>query len=266
MTIVAGSPMDTGSTTDIGVGPVLVNASDLGSSTTKGWRPPQWSSSSAYVITTPITKDGGGNVYVLTPLRVGHELALRRTEHPVQSGAAITDHAYVLPTKVVMEVGVSDAMDTFRSGMWGGSSSSTSVNAFAALQELARKRVVVKLQTRLRSYNNMLVESVAAEETSRTIAAGRFHVVFSEIFVASTQVITATTRLDANPASGKGVVTPSQPTLQTLLNYMLSAYYPAEVTSPGAVSGVKGAGTASSVPVQTIQQDSFLTRYLEGRL
>ncbi len=272
MTIIAGSSMGDVSNT-IGVGPALVNTNQLlsGSAANKavassagsklvvnGWRPPQWSSP-VYLILVPTT----GASYVLTPLRVAHELVLRRTEHPVQSGAAITDHAYVLPTKLMMEIGVSDVMDIPFPGMWGGSGGSTSVNAFDALCELARQRTLVIVQTRLRSYPNMIVESVSAEETSRTVASGRFHVVFSEIFIASTQAA-ATARPDTTNVFGKGTVTPAPLTLQTLLNYVPSAYYPAETGSPSSVvvsgTGVPsftpstaiGAGTASSYSMQTI--------------
>ena len=252
----------------VGVGPVSVNPSTGVTTISKSsniWRPPQWQSGTPYMITMPAKSGDEAQYYVLTPLRVAHELVLRRTEHPVQSGAAITDHAYVMPTKLMMEIGVSDSMDTYTSGMWGGSSTSTSVNAFDALCELARQRTLVIVQTRLRSYPNMIVESVSAEETSRTVASGRFHVVFSEIFIASTQVAAAATaRPDTNAVSGKGIVTPAPLTLQTLLNYVPSAYYPAETGSPSsvAVSGTGvlsftpstaiGAGTASSYSMQTI--------------
>ena len=255
----------------VGVGPVSVNPSTGVTTISKSsniWRPPQWQSGTPYMITMPAKSGDEAQYYVLTPLRVAHELVLRRTEHPVQSGAAITDHAYVMPTKLMMEIGVSDSMDTYTSGMWGGSSTSTSVNAFDALCELARQRTLVIVQTRLRSYPNMIVESVSAEETSRTVTSGRFRVVFSEIFIASTQVAAAATaRPDTNASSSKGTVTPAPLALQILLNYVPSAYYPAEVTSPlspaaaaafPGTSTAKGAGTVSSYPIQTLQQASFL--------
>ena len=224
------------------------------------------------MITMPAKSGDEAQYYVLTPLRVAHELVLRRTEHPVQSGAAITDHAYVMPTKLMMEIGVSDSMDTYTSGMWGGSSTSTSVNAFDALCELARQRTLVIVQTRLRSYPNMIVESVSAEETSRTVASGRFHVVFSEIFIASTQVVAATARPDTSASSSKGTVT-SMPTLQqiqqmygVLPNGMVpyTGYVGSITPTPAMNAGVAnngstaiGAGIASSYSMPTGYQGAL---------
>jgi len=237
------------------------------------WRPPQWANNKAPYMITVLTGPYVDDCYVLTPLRVSHELVLRRTEHPVQTGAAITDHAYVLPTKVLMEVGVSDAMDVFVAGMWGGSAASTSVNAFEALRNLAKTRALVSVATRLHAYTNMLVESVSAEETSKTIAAGRFQVIFSELFIAGTQVVAATARPDTSASSSKGTVT-SMPTLQqiqqmygVLPNGMVpyTGYVGSITPTPAMNAGVAnngstaiGAGTASSSPVQTLQQASFL--------
>ena len=204
------------------------------------WRPPQWQSGTLYIITVPATTSAESKTYILTPLRVAHELVLRRTEHPVQSGAAITDHAYVMPAKLIMEIGVSDSMDTYASGMWGGSSSSTSVNAFDALRELVRQRVLITVQTRLQSYSNMIVESVAAEETNRTVASGRFHVVFGELFIASTQVVAAATaRSDTLSEAGKGTITAKPTSLQVdkqFVNFLKS------LTPSTAI----GSGTATS--------------------
>lgn len=174
----------------------------------KGWRPPQWSSSPAYVITTPATTAAPSKMYVLTPLRVTHDQTIHRTEHPVQTGAAITDHAYAAPSKVHMELGVSDAMDLFSANMWGGSATSSSVNAFEALRNIARSRIVITLSTRLHVYTNMLVELVSAEETSKTIASGRFSISFSEIFIANTKVLSPSARPQDSVVFLKGTTTP----------------------------------------------------------
>ena len=234
------------------------------------WRPPQWADNKAPYMITVLTGPYVNDYYVLTPLRVSHELVLRRTEHPIQTGAAITDHAYVLPTKVLMEVGVSDAVDVFVAGMWGGSAASTSVNAFGALRSLVKTRALVSVTTRLHAYTNMLVESVSAEETSKTIAAGRFQVIFSELFIAGTQVATA--RPDTSASSSKGTVT-SMPTLQqiqqmygVLPNGMVpyTGYVGSITPTPAMNAGVAnngstaiGAGIASSYSMPTGYQGAL---------
>jgi hypothetical protein len=166
---------------------------------------------------------------------------IHHTEHPVQTGANITDHAFALAAKVIMEIGVSDVMDIPFPGMWGGSGNSTSVNAFNALRTLARSRTMVSLTTRLYSYTNMLVDLVGAEETNKTVASGVFRVAFTELFIANTQVITAPARPDViNSTTISGIITPAVPTSQVVQQF---ASFLKSLPPTTAI----GAGTATSV-------------------
>lgn len=219
----------------IGVGPALVDTSTV-SLSTQSWRPPQWSSP-VYLILVPTTSAS----YVLTPLRVTHEQAIHHTEHPVQTGANITDHAFALAAKVTMEIGVSDVMDIPFPGMWGGSGGSTSVNAFNALRTLARSRTMVSLVTRLYSYTNMLVDLVGAEETNKTVTSGAFRVIFTELFIANAQVIATPARPDVLSSDAiSGILTPAVPTSQVVQQFVsfLKSLPPTTAI---------GAGTATSV-------------------
>ncbi|HEX4209508.1 MAG TPA: hypothetical protein VHY56_03880, partial [Candidatus Binataceae bacterium] len=95
------------------------------------WRPPQWSQpaqTSIYVPATMVTPASSvitdpndplfgttlpsasgtipAAVYVFDAiLRAEHQRELRKTEHPVQTGANITDHAYLLPARITLEIG-----------------------------------------------------------------------------------------------------------------------------------------------------------------
>ena len=42
-------------------------------------------------------------------LRSTHTSRLKITDHPVQTGAALTDHSYLEPQELTMEIGMSDA-------------------------------------------------------------------------------------------------------------------------------------------------------------
>lgn len=93
------------------------------------------------------------------------------TNHPVQSGAAVADHAYLQPETVTLSVGMSDAM--IGAGTIAGEGGERSVSAYQKLLELARARRPLTLATRLETYSNMLIETVSAEETADSMNALR---------------------------------------------------------------------------------------------
>jgi len=64
------------------------------------------------VITSIVDEDGKKWVFDAF-LRIQHTQMLRITQHPIQNAASISDHAYMLPATVVMEIGMSDAMAAY---------------------------------------------------------------------------------------------------------------------------------------------------------
>ena len=116
--------------------------------------------------------DADGNRYLFDAVfSAAHELSLSVTNHPVQSGAAVADHAYLQPETVTLSVGMSDAMTG--AGTIAGEGGERSVSAYQKLLELARARRPLTLATRLETYSNMLIETVAAEETADSMNALR---------------------------------------------------------------------------------------------
>jgi hypothetical protein len=187
----------------------------------KPWRPPQWNGQAETVyVKTYITEQvktepanyepppgTGGFTYtdtstdtgrkVIGPkntseknyffdayLKIDHDSSLRVTEHPVQTGANISDHAYLLPATVVMEIGMSDAMDAYESGMFQGDASK-SVSAYKTLQRLQEERAPLTLVTRLRKYENMIVENVHAPDEAKSYYGLRATVLFKQIIMAT---------------------------------------------------------------------------------
>lgn len=94
------------------------------------YRPPQWknlpSDESQLIlvksnIAMQLDKDNPNSFigfYFDAFLREDHELGIRITEHPVQNGANISDHAYSLPVRLTLEILVSDAMDQILPGQF----------------------------------------------------------------------------------------------------------------------------------------------------
>ena len=129
--------------------------------------------------------DADGNRYLFDAVfSAAHSLSVAVTDHPVQSGAAVADHAYVEPETVTLEIGVSDAMTN--AAVIAGASESRSVSAFQKLREIALARRPVSLITRLGTYSNMLVSSVSAEESADTMAALRAEITLKALNLVQT--------------------------------------------------------------------------------
>jgi hypothetical protein len=144
-------------------------------------------------------------------LRVDHFQELRATDHPVQGGSSITDHAYLLPARVSLEIGMSDAMDSYQSGQWTGNSSK-SINAYQTLLQLQALRVPVTVTTRLNTYSNMVIESIRSGDDTRTLHGLKANVQFRQIIVGTVTTSTQSARPHTTGLFGLGLVQPLPPT------------------------------------------------------
>lgn len=227
---------------------VLVLTTDKAGS----WRPPGWNQKALYSITAPAAAaaQNPAGVSPANPtgtsgsaagatadtkyffdavLRAEHRRELKTTEHPVQTGAVLTDHAYLLPAKITLEIGMSDAMQSYQTGQWS-SDPSKSVSAFQTLLNLQKGRALLTLSTRLNTYKNVLIQSISAVESDQTRASLRATVTFVELFVATVTSPATNLRNEGLP-SGSGLSLRPQLTNSTL---------------SGAVAGIP--------PSQSVQQ------------
>lgn len=115
------------------------------------------------------------------------------TNHPVERGAAISDHAFMMPVEVEMRVGWSDS-----SGGFQGYSRAV----YAALQSLQAARQPFTVVTGKRIYRNMLIVAleVSTNETSEYSLMAR--VGLREIIIVDTQTVsTGSAATQASPQS-----------------------------------------------------------------
>lgn len=106
--------------------------------------------------------------------RIEHTAQRRITEHPVQTGANISDHSFQLPARVSLEIGMSDVMsgvhltavDSFQEGDWGDQDKS--VKAFQKIIEWQKSGAPMSIGTRLLHYDNMVIENVHAPDDFKT--------------------------------------------------------------------------------------------------
>ncbi len=243
------------------------------------WRPAEWSQPVLTAITVPGTAGPGtqntaqdilGNALPSAPaypgtqtqvlvfdavLRVEHHRELRKTEHPIQTSAsspvfAITDHAYRLPTRVTLEIGMSDGMDSYSNDLWT-SAPSKSVSAYQTLASLMDNRTIVQLTTRLESFPSMLVESIRPTDTHKTRYGLRATVTLSEVFFADvTAVSSSFIPQSPDDVTNADSARPQNTSTSTLGNVQSRLVTPAvqlqHQVTPLLLTSVPGAGKWSS--------------------
>jgi hypothetical protein len=180
------------------IGPIdaivgTVEGASFSSPTTGPYRPAGWNEPAQTIITVAQNAPMAGSTqqqptediaYVFDAvLRIEHRQSIRRTEHPVQSGAAISDHAFDLPARVVLEIKMSDAMDSYYRDSWAGASTK-SVSAYQTMLKLKKDKTLVNIHTRLDDYANMIVEDIEAPDNKETTHGLRMIVTFSEFILA----------------------------------------------------------------------------------
>lgn len=129
----------------------------------------------------------GGLVFDAT-LKTDHTSKVTATSHPVESGANISDHAYVEPAEISIEVGVSDCETgngTFGSG-------NRSLNAFSELLKLQTSRQLITVVTRFKTYRNMLITSVSVPDDYTTMFSFKANLMLREIPIVNTSKVNVT--------------------------------------------------------------------------
>ncbi len=260
------------------------------------WRPPEWNQPALTMITVPGTlnpatagsTENVGGVDINLPgapafqnppqylvfdavLCAQHVRELRPTEHPIQTSvsspvASIVDHAYQLPARVTLDIGMSDAMQSYLPGMWTGNASK-SVSAYETLVSLQRTRTLVTLTTRLETYRNMLIQQVAPADTVQTRRGLRASVTLVEIFLVDATAVSS--RLITN-ASADDTTQPNSARAQTTASSLLGTIQTgnpgaslqaqnqinsqlASGLALGAAQSIPGAGAWSSINVSQLR-------------
>ena len=146
-------------------------------------------------------------------LKTDHSSNLKITDHPVEQGAAVTDHAYPEARTLTMEIGMSDVCASYINGQFA-QKSSRSVSAYEVLKQLQKSIEPLKVVTRLEVYENMLIETVTSPDDYATMYGLRATIGLREIIVVTTNTVALPNRTSAQPqktgATNKGTVQPAQ--------------------------------------------------------
>ena len=186
-------------------------------------------------VTTMIASPTMGRIVFDAVFSTDHSANATVTQHPVQSGASIADHAYMEPDEVSVEIGMTDAAANISGG------ASHSVNAYAQLRALMELREPFTLITRLRTYQNMLITSISAPDDYKTMNALRASIYFQQVKVVSVSTVTV-----------QEMVTSSKTTISKTSSSSTSASGTSSAKTSSTTKTTKSTSSASSSVLKKI--------------
>lgn len=116
---------------------------------------------------------------------------LEITQHPVQQGASITDHAYVKPSTVNLKL------------MWSDANAPLS-ETYRNLLDLQSSRVPMDVVTGKRAYTNMLIKSLGQTTDVNTENVLSISLQLQEIIITAVEVTTVPPRKNQKDAGKTG--------------------------------------------------------------
>lgn len=144
------------------------------------------------------------------------------TENPVETGADLSDFAYLKPVKLVMQIKMSDVATSRIQGQFTGGKT-RSLQAFQVLATLQGNKIPVNVMTRIGGFKNMLVQSISIPDDIKTQNGLMCTVILQEIFVAQTKTVKISANKQVTDSTNKGTpdVTPIDGSLlyQGLVNF-----------------------------------------------
>ncbi|MGR7849497.1 phage baseplate protein [Klebsiella aerogenes] len=138
-----------------------------------------------------------------------HSDTLEITEHPVETGAPVSDHAYKRPSEVVMEVGFAgggsllDFIDTSSLGITLGLSPK---ETYQQILDLQTSRIPFDVVTGKRLYSNMLIRAieVTTDRTSENVLMAVL--TLREVIITQTQQIAVADKADMKEGANTSAV------------------------------------------------------------
>lgn len=148
-------------------------------------------------------------------ISIDHTISTQITEHPVETGASIVDHAYVKPAELAMTIIVSDVHGSIVPGQFSGSSA-RHINAWNLLKQIQADRIPVSVLTKLGLYDNMLIERLSTTDNFESYNSLKADVVLREIPVARVRTLKISASPQVTNSSNLPEVNPSPVNISSL--------------------------------------------------
>lgn len=123
-------------------------------------------------MTCILTSRAIGGVFVDVVISEEHTAAMEIAEHPVESGAKISDHAWRTPYKILLESVVDGAR---------------AVAAYQQLLAIQQEAEPFSLVTGLKVYPNMLIKEIVATRDREHARVLKFTAELQEVIIVSTE-------------------------------------------------------------------------------
>lgn len=133
-----------------------------------------------------------------------HSSTLKITKHPTQTGANITDHSFVEPKTLSLEVGMSDC--AYSTGSQFTLQEGRSREAWAKLVQLQESRVPLEVITPFGVYKNMLIGNLTQKDDYTTMTSLRASLTMEEIIIVDAPTTTVSAVPDKTGETSKGEV------------------------------------------------------------
>jgi hypothetical protein len=132
---------------------------------------------------------GGNPLRAQVTVEEEHDDELVITEHPVEQGAAITDHAYKRPAELRVRVGWSASGGLI---LGGAGAAADPPSIYAEILTLQSSRRPFTVYTGKRSYDNMLIASLRTRTDSKLETSLVADITFRQILLVNTQTVSGT--------------------------------------------------------------------------
>ena len=179
-----------------------------------------------------------GSMSLQVTLEESHQDDLEITDHPIEKGAAISDHAFKRPAEVTIKGAwsASPADSGLIDGVIGGLSATisgaktllsgkpptTMVDTYAQLLALQKNVVPFDIYTGKRKYSNMLIRSLSVSTDKSTENCLMITAVCREVLLVSTQVLAYAVPVTNQADPGATASPVASGTKNLTLNYSFS--------------------------------------------
>lgn len=181
-----------------------------------------------------------GDIRPTITIEETHRDELRLTNHPVEQGAAITDHSFKEPPQVEMRIGWSDT------GILNGPGYSKAMyNRLVALQN---SRIPITVSTGKRLYQNMLITGISTEtreglENSAIVVARMRQIIIAQLTLTTVppkeqQALPATSAPQTPNGTQQPVPVTAPPA--SILTRITSALTPAQQSATASANSAAG--------------------------
>ena len=156
---------------------------------------------------TPVNKIGSIKIPVTIEERYSDKMTT--TDHPIEQGAAITDHAYRMPSELVMTCGwtqssfvaLGGAISALFDSSVEGAGTKYIDDIYSQLRSLKDTRTLLNVQSSKRLYYNMLIVGIEVTNDEKSVNTLVSSITMKQISIVSTKATSMPPRANQGLAS-----------------------------------------------------------------